>query len=114
VRPAPRAPERRWRWLSFGALAGCAATVVAFFVGTTILEHRAVDDVVVEAVTAHVRATLSQHLIAVASSDQHTVKPWLSARLDYSPPVPRADDTGFVLTAGRLAYLDMRPVAVLV
>jgi anti-sigma factor RsiW len=61
-----------------------------------------------------VRATLSQHVIAVASSDQHTVKPWLSARLDYSPPVPRVDDTGFVLTGGRLDYLDKQPVAVLV
>jgi anti-sigma factor RsiW len=114
ARPAPRAPDRRWRWMSLGALAGCAASVIAFFVVTTLMEHRAVDELAVEAVTAHVRATLSQHVIEVASSDQHTVKPWLSARLDYSPPVPRVDDTGFVLTGGRLDYLDKQPVAVLV
>jgi anti-sigma factor RsiW len=114
TRPRTRAPERRWRWLSLGALGGCAATVLAFFVVTMVLEQRAVDDLAVEAVTAHVRATLGHHVIEVASSDQHTVKPWLSARLDYSPPVPRVDATGFVLTGGRLDYLDRQPVAVLV
>ncbi|HTI47533.1 MAG TPA: zf-HC2 domain-containing protein [Casimicrobiaceae bacterium] len=114
ARPARRAREPRWRWLSLGALAGCAATVLAFFVTTAMVEHRAVDDLAVEAVGAHVRATLSQHVIEVASSDQHTVKPWLSARLDYSPPVPRLDASGFVLTGGRLDYLDKQRVAVLV
>lgn len=114
TRPPRAEPARRWRWLSLGALAGCAATVLAFLVVTAVLDRRAVDDLAVEAVTAHVRATLSQHVVQVASSDQHTVKPWLSARLDYSPPVPRVDATGFVLTGGRLDYLDRQPVAVLV
>ena len=60
------------------------------------------------------RATASDRVIAVASSDQHTVKPWLSARLDYSPPVPLVDDTGFHLVGGRLDALDGRTVATLV
>ncbi|HEY1325453.1 MAG TPA: zf-HC2 domain-containing protein [Casimicrobiaceae bacterium] len=114
TRPARRAPPRRWQWLSLGALAGCAATILGFFVVTAVMEHRVLDDLAVEAVSAHVRATLGQHTIEVASSDQHTVKPWLSARLDYSPPVPLMQGSGFVLTGGRLDYLDKQRVAVLV
>jgi anti-sigma factor RsiW len=113
--PAPPRPERnRWRWLTEGALAGCAATVLAWVVGTAVIDWRANEDVAVEAVTTHVRATLNDHLIEVASSDQHTVKPWLSARLDYSPPVQDLANEGFALIGGRLDMLDKHRVATLV
>ncbi|HEV8501777.1 MAG TPA: zf-HC2 domain-containing protein, partial [Casimicrobiaceae bacterium] len=103
----------RWRWLGTGALAGCAMTALAWVVGTTLVDMRIRDDIAVEAVTSHVRATLGNHVIQVASSDQHTVKPWLSARLDYSPPVPDMRAQGFALVGGRIDYLDGRPVATL-
>jgi anti-sigma factor RsiW len=115
--PAPtraRASVDRWRWLTGGALAGCAATVLAWFVGTAVLDWQANQDLAVEAVTSHVRATLGNHLIQIASSDQHTVKPWLSARLDYSPPVRNLSQEGFALSGGRVDYLDRHPVATLV
>jgi anti-sigma factor RsiW len=114
ARPARRAREPRWRWLSLGALAGCAATVLAFFVTTAVVEHRAVDDLAVEAVGAHVRATLSQHVIEVASSDQHTVKPWFHGRIDLAPPVDDLAPQGYRLVGGRLDYLDRQPAAALV
>src|SRR5215472_12168124 len=107
-------PRERWGWLSGGALAGCAATVLAWFVGTTVLDWQAEHDLVTEAVTNHTRATLGNRLVDVASSDQHTVKPWLSARLDYSPPVLDLAADGFPLVGGRLDYLDRHPVATLV
>ena len=109
-----RADGGRWRWIGGGALGGCAATVLAWFVGTAIIEARVNEDVAVEAVTSHVRATLGNHLIQVASSNQHTVKPWLSARLDYSPPVPDMAAEGYTLVGGRVDYLDRRPIATLV
>ena len=115
--PSPaRAPptKERWRWSIGGALAGCAATVLAWFVGTAVLDWRANEDLAVEAVTSHTRATLGNQLIQIASSDQHTVKPWLSARLDYSPPVHDYANEGFTLIGGRLDTLDQRPVATLV
>src|SRR5438128_4492966 len=112
--PQSRPTGARWRWLTGGVLAGCAASVFAWMLGTTILAWRANEDFAVAAVAAHVRATLGDHLIEVASSDRHTVKPWLSARLDYSPPVQDLANEGFALIGGRLDYLERRPVATLV
>ena len=79
-----------------------------------VIDWRTNEDVAVEAVATHVRATLNNHLIEVASSDQHTVKPWLSARLDYSPPVQDLASEGFALTGGRLDMLNKQRVATLV
>jgi anti-sigma factor (TIGR02949 family) len=109
-----RSSPGRWSWFTGGALAGCAATALAWLVGTAVLDWRANQDVAMEAVSAHVRATLGNHQIQVASSDQHTVKPWLSARLDYSPPAPDMAEKGFPLLGGRIDYVERRPVATLV
>ena len=114
VPPRPRPTGDRWRWLSGGVLAGCTASVFAWMVGTTVMEWRANEDLAANAVATHVRATLGDHLIEVASSDRHTVKPWLSARLDYSPPVQDLASEGFTLIGGRLDYLERRNVATLV
>ena len=112
--PRSRPTSARWRWLTGGVLAGCTASVFAWMLGTTVLAWRANEDFAVAAVATHVRATLSDHMIEVASSDRHTVKPWLSARLDYSPPVQDLANEGFALIGGRLDYLERRPVATLV
>jgi anti-sigma factor RsiW len=114
VPPRPPPTGDRWRWLTGGVLAGCTASVFAWMLGTTVLAWRASEDFAVAAVSSHVRATLNDHLIEVASSDRHTVKPWLSARLDYSPPVQDLASEGFTLIGGRLDYLERRPVATLV
>jgi anti-sigma factor RsiW len=114
-RPArPRPAPDRWRWLGGGALAGCAATLMLWVVGGAVVEWTVQRDVGNEAVALHTQATLSGPLIEVASSDQHTVKPWLSARLDYSPPVRDLVDEGFALSGGRLDTLQGRRVATLV
>jgi anti-sigma factor RsiW len=82
--------------------------------GSAVLEWRDGTDLAAEAVADHVRATLSNHLTDVATSDRHTVKPWLSARLDYSPPVQDLSGEGFALTGARVDYLEKCAVATLV
>lgn len=42
------------------------------------------------------------------------MKPWLSARLSYSPPVADLSAQGFELRGARLDYVGGQPVAVLV
>jgi anti-sigma factor RsiW len=110
----PRPATDRWRWLTGGALAGCTATMLAWVLGTAVIDMHTNDDLATAVVASHVRATLGNRLIEVASSDQHTVKPWLSARLDYSPPVQDLASEGFALTGGRLDTLEQQPVATLV
>ena len=114
ARPAAARATHRWHAAAAGALAGCVATILVALLGTAVLQWRDGEDLIHEAGAAHSRATLGQHAIQVASSDLHTVKPWLSARLDYSPPVPDLAAAGFPLLGGRLDYLDGQQVAVLV
>ena len=92
-----------------GALAGVALTVLV------MSGQRGEQNEVMQAVIgSHIRSLQAEHLTDVLTSDQHTVKPWLSARLDVSPPVQELKDQGFPLVGGRQDYVDGHPTAVVV
>ena len=67
-----------------------------------------------EAVSAHTRSLLVDHPIEVASSDQHTVRPWLSARLNFVPPVTDFAPQGYPLVGARRDVLSGETAAALV
>jgi anti-sigma factor RsiW len=109
-----RATLRRWfAWRPLAsalAVAMCAVAAVNLVLSPRQQEDRLREEIV----ASHARATMTGHLVDVASSDQHTVKPYLSSRLDFSPPVRELTLPGSVFLGGRVDYLDGRPVAALV
>jgi anti-sigma factor (TIGR02949 family) len=114
-----RAAGARWRWPQFGHWLplGAATAAAALISWTAAIQYASLseDQVIAEQViSGHARSIVTGRLIEVASSDQHTVKPWLSGKLDFSPPVTDLAAEGFPLAGGRLDYLDGRSVAALV
>jgi anti-sigma factor RsiW len=67
-----------------------------------------------ELIDAHIRSLQAGHLTDVASTDQHTVKPWFDGKLDFIPPVHDFQLQGFPLVGGRLDVLGQHNVAAVV
>jgi len=108
----PEAP----RWASWRGLQTVAALLLVAVASWSLGRFwpRPAPDLADEVVASHVRSLLAGHPADVASTDQHTVKPWFTGKLDYSPTVIDLADRGFPLTGGRLDYLDHHAVAALI
>ena len=106
-------PEIPWNWLALAAAILLAAIITSSFL-PRLRQPASNQFLATQLIASHVRSLMADHLTDVASSDQHTVKPWLDTKLDFAPPVVDLSSEGFPLIGGRLDYLDNRPVAALV
>ena len=106
-------PGRRRLWglaaasLLLGAFAGAGTTWRMMRTGS---QRR---DEAEDAVAGHVRALLADRMVDVVSSDQHTVRPWISAHFAYGCPVPDLSGQGFELLGARRDVIGTQTVAVL-
>jgi anti-sigma factor RsiW len=104
---------RTWSWPQLGAAFTSVAAIV-LSVSLYVATPSATDLLAQDVVANHVRSLMVDHLSDVASSDQHTVKPWFNGKIDFAPTVQDLTAQGFPLVGGRLDYLDRHPVAALV
>jgi anti-sigma factor RsiW len=104
-----------WRCYWPHALASIAMLLaLASGIGWYFARPSAQDQLTETLIASHIRSLQVDHLSDVASSDQHTVKPWFNGKLDFAPPVAGFESEGYPLVGGRLDYLDGRAVAVIV
>jgi len=118
--PEPRAVlfGMPWNSLSLAGLGLAAAIIFAAIIFSNLaprLQRSGAEQfLATQLIASHVRSLMANHLTDVASSDQHTVKPWLDTKLDFAPAVVDLGGEGFPLIGGRLDYLDNKTVAALV
>lgn len=113
-RPAPRAG--RFGSFDWRAMAASIVMSAVLASGATqwVMFNSASDSIAAEIAGDHRRSLLAASPIDIVSSDRHTVKPWLDARIGVSPPAPDLTADGFALIGGRVEVVSGRPVPALV
>ncbi|MER8575317.1 anti-sigma factor [Mesorhizobium sp. M1338] len=121
--PAAQAKPTRTRWsarnfASFDWRAMAASIMISAVLasGATqwVMQPGVVDSFAAGVASGHQRSLLATSPVDVVSSDRHTVKPWLDARLGLSPPAPDMAKDGFALIGGRVEVIGGRAVPALV
>jgi anti-sigma factor RsiW len=111
-------PFRRRPWLDSRALAMAASLgVLGFAVGaglTSLRTPAGSGDVAQHLVSDFARAEIAGQPFDVASSDRHTVKPWLANRTTVSGTIVDLAPDGFPLVGGRVTIVDRVPTPTLV
>ena len=116
--PATVVPLRRRAWFDRRALAMAASfAVLGFAVGAGLTSLRTPSpssDVAQHLVSDFARAAIAGQPFDIASSDRHTVKPWLADRTTVSASIVDLAPKGFALVGGRVAIVDRIPTPTLI
>ncbi|WP_377829401.1 anti-sigma factor family protein [Bradyrhizobium lupini] len=114
---AALAPETRQRmpdWAKIAASLLVAAALSSTLTGIALRGAGPQEIVVAELFDAHLRSLMAAQPTDVASSDQHTVKPWFNGRITQSPRVVDLAAQGFDLVGGRVDVVGRTPLSTLV
>lgn len=114
MRALPRA--RRFGSFDWRAMAASIMISAVLASGATqwVMFNSASDGFAAAVASGHRRSLLAASPIDIVSSDRHTVKPWLDARIGVSPPAPDLAQDGYALIGGRVEVIAGRPVPALV
>jgi anti-sigma factor RsiW len=113
----PTAARRPKRWdARYRSLA--ASLVVGIILGAggygLVAPQMAQDDVDSAIIAGFVRGRVSGQPVDVATSDRHTVKPWLAGKVPVATTVVDLKADGFPLVGGRVDVVKNEPVATLI
>lgn len=99
----------RYRWVFAAAafIAGLSLALNTFFPDVQKEVNR-------QAVLRHSRSISTDHLVEVASTNPQVVKSWLTAKLDFSPPVVDFPASEYSLVGGRVDVIQDHLVATIV
>jgi anti-sigma factor RsiW len=116
--PSALAPLRQRGWSGARMFALAASMAAAGFIvgaGITALRMQsAAPGVASGLVSDFARADIAGQPFDVASSDRHTVKPWLAGRTTVSASIVDLAQEGFPLAGGRVSVVDRIPAPTLV
>ena len=105
-------PEREPRFGWWPVLSVASVAVIALFVAGVVLSHNNTrQDLLSEALDAHVSTLASANPVDVVSTDRHTVKPWFQGKLPFTFNLPELQNSDFRLIGGRVSYLAQQPAA---
>jgi anti-sigma factor RsiW len=100
---------------AFALAASLAVLGYALGAGLTSLRTASPSDAVAQGlVSDFTRASIVGQPFDVASSDRHTVKPWLAQHATLSAEIADLAQAGFTLEGGRIAVVDLIPAPTLV
>jgi len=111
--PAPRYRSSPPSWRVFGA-SMAATIVVTLGLQRLVGEFTAPDRLTPSIVVGHMRGQISGQPVDVASSDRHTVKPWLAGKLPLAVTVVDLAAEGFPLAGARIDIVGSAAVPTLV
>jgi len=100
---------KQWKqglWAGAGALA-----LVVIVWSALAMRGSGREQALAQFLDLHVATMASSNPIDVASTDQHTVKPWFEGKLPFTFNLPELEGSSFKLMGGKLMYYKNRPGA---